>query len=59
MARSGINYHDVAKTAQKIVGQGKAPTIELIRAQLGTGSNSTTTNATSARRLAALITAPP
>ena len=41
MSRPGISYFDVAKAAQKIVGNGKAPTIELIRGLLGTGSNGT------------------
>ncbi len=41
MARPGINYFDVAKAAQQVTGNGKAPTIELIRGLLGTGSNST------------------
>ena len=41
MSRSGINYFEVAKAAQQIVGCGKTPTIELIRGLLGTGSNST------------------
>ena len=41
MSRPGITYFDVAKAAQQIIGQGKAPTIELVRILLGTGSNST------------------
>ena len=41
MSRPGVSYFDVAKAAQKIVGNGKAPTIELIRGLLGTGSNGT------------------
>jgi hypothetical protein len=41
MARPGINYHDVADAAQQLTGQGKNPTIEGIRAFLGTGSSST------------------
>lgn len=41
MARAGISYFDVTKAAERIVGNGRAPTIELIRNILGTGSNST------------------
>jgi chromosome segregation ATPase len=41
MARSGVHYFEVAKAAQQIIGHGKVPTIEQIRALLGTGSNST------------------
>jgi chromosome segregation ATPase len=41
VARPGVNYFEVAKAAQQITGNGKVPTIEQIRALLGTGSNST------------------
>lgn len=41
MARSGITYLDVAKTAVKLVEQKINPSIEEIRKSLGTGSNST------------------
>jgi chromosome segregation ATPase len=41
MARPGVTYLEVAKTAQQIVSAGKIPTIESIRIALGTGSNST------------------
>jgi chromosome segregation ATPase len=41
MARPGITYQDVVKTAQQLVGQGKIPTIESIRRILGTGSTTT------------------
>lgn len=43
MGRPGITYHDVSTAAQHLVGQGKNPTIELIRAHLKTGSSSTIT----------------
>lgn len=41
MARPGITYLDVAKTAIKLVEQKIYPSIEEIRKALGTGSNST------------------
>lgn len=41
MARPGISYLDVAKTAIKLVEQKIYPSIEEIRKALGTGSNST------------------
>lgn len=41
MARSGITYLDVAKTAIKLTEQKIYPTIEEVRKSLGTGSNST------------------
>ena len=41
MARLGVTYQDVANTAEQLLGQGKQPTIELIRNQLGTGSTTT------------------
>jgi chromosome segregation ATPase len=41
MARPGITYVDVAKTAIKLVEQQINPSIEEIRKTLGTGSNST------------------
>ena len=41
MARSGVTYLDVAKTAIKLVEQKIYPTIEEVRKSLGTGSNST------------------
>lgn len=41
MARPGITYLDVAKTAIKLVEQKIYPSIEEIRKDLGTGSNST------------------
>jgi chromosome segregation ATPase len=41
MARSGINYLDVAKTAEKLKNKGIIPTIDRIREILGTGSKTT------------------
>ena len=41
MARPGVSYLDVAKTAIKLTEQKIYPTIEEIRKSLGTGSNST------------------
>jgi chromosome segregation ATPase len=41
MSRPGITYFDVSKAAQELIGQGKSPTVELVRALLRTGSNST------------------
>jgi DNA repair exonuclease SbcCD ATPase subunit len=41
MARPGVTYVEVARTAQQLVAAGKVPTIEAIRRLLGTGSNST------------------
>ncbi len=44
MARPGITYQDVATAALELKGQGKNPTIEGIRAVLGTGSIGTINN---------------
>lgn len=44
MARLGVTYQDIANTADQLVGEGKQPTIELIRNQLGTGSTTTIAN---------------
>lgn len=41
MARPGVSYQDVATAANQVKGQGKNPTIENVRAILGTGSIST------------------
>lgn len=41
MARPGVTYHDVANAAIELKAQGKYPTIENVRANLGTGSSST------------------
>lgn len=44
MARLGVMYQDIATTANQLVGQGKQPTIEMIRHTLGTGSSTTIAN---------------
>ncbi|HDS1780313.1 TPA: DNA-binding protein [Pseudomonas putida] len=41
MAREGISYNEVAAAADKLVGEGKAPTIKAVREHLGTGSPNT------------------
>jgi Plasmid replication region DNA-binding N-term len=41
MARAGITYLNVANSAQQLMASGHEPTIERIRADLKTGSNST------------------
>jgi len=41
MARSGITYTEVSSAAKQLVAAGKAPTVEMVRVALGTGSNST------------------
>lgn len=44
MARLGVTYQDIANAANQLLGQGKQPTIELIRGILGTGSSTTIAN---------------
>jgi chromosome segregation ATPase len=41
MARPGVTYHEVSIIAQRLIAAGKNPTIDAIRMELGTGSNST------------------
>ena len=41
MARIGVTYIDIAEAAEKIKTQGKEPTVDRVREQLGTGSKST------------------
>lgn len=41
MAREGVSYDQVAKTADELLGDGQQPTIRLIRDRLGTGSPNT------------------
>src|SRR5437016_4185012 len=41
MARPGVSYEEVEKTAILIVGEGRIPTIEGVRMRLGTGSSTT------------------
>lgn len=44
MARPGVSYQDVSAAANQVKGMGKNPTIENVRAILGTGSISTINN---------------
>lgn len=44
MARLGVTYQDIATAANQILGQGKQPTIELVRNHLKTGSSTTIAN---------------
>jgi hypothetical protein len=44
MARTGITYDDVAQTATALLARGENPTIQRIREQLGSGSNTTISN---------------
>jgi len=41
MARPGIEYPDVEKVARKLFSQGIHPSVQRVRVELGTGSNST------------------
>ena len=41
MARIGVNYRDIEKAAVQITAQNKVPTVDGVRAILGTGSKST------------------
>lgn len=41
MTRPGVTYFDVANIAQQLIASGQEPSIERIRIQLKTGSNST------------------
>ena len=41
MARTGVTYFDISKAAETIVERGETPTVDKVRAQLGTGSKST------------------
>ena len=47
MARSGIRYEDVQAAAETLLGRGLNPTIQRVREQLGTGSNTTSVGAAS------------
>lgn len=44
MARHGVTYQDIANAAQQLMGEGKQPTIELVRNILRTGSTTTIAN---------------
>jgi len=41
MARPGVNYETVKQTAIKLLSQGTVPSVQKIRENLGTGSNTT------------------
>jgi chromosome segregation ATPase len=41
MARAGVNYADISKAAEYIQHEGHLPTVDRVRAYLGTGSKST------------------
>jgi chromosome segregation ATPase len=41
MARPGITYEDVSRTAAQLLEQGLHPSVQRVRATLGTGSNTT------------------
>lgn len=41
MARTGISYEQVAHAADTLMGRGEKPTIQAIRAEIGTGSPNT------------------
>ncbi|WP_043316322.1 DNA-binding protein [Microbulbifer sp. ARAS458-1] len=41
MARSGVGYIDIAKAAEALKQRGEEPTVDRVRAELGTGSKST------------------
>jgi chromosome segregation ATPase len=58
MARSGINYDQVAAAADEIVAEGLRPTIEAIRLRLGTGSPNTVLRHLTAWRAARPQTTP-
>jgi hypothetical protein len=40
MARAGVNYTDILKAAEYIQHDGHLPTVDRVRAYLGTGSKS-------------------
>lgn len=44
MARVGVDYETVKQTAVKLLSQGIAPSVQKIREELGTGSNTTIAN---------------
>lgn len=41
MARAGVTYIDISEAATTLSNQGRAPTVDTVRAMLGTGSKST------------------
>jgi chromosome segregation ATPase len=44
MARPGVTYSEVVNAITQIIGQGKNPTVEQVRFNLGTGSSTTIAN---------------
>ena len=44
MSRPGVTYSDVSQAANRLMGQGRHPTIEQVRLVLGTGSSTTIAN---------------
>ena len=41
MARTGVGYMDIARAAEALKARGEEPTVDRVRAELGTGSKST------------------
>lgn len=41
MSRPGVDYETIKQTAVKLLSQGIAPSVQKIREELGTGSNTT------------------
>ncbi|WP_308367297.1 MULTISPECIES: DNA-binding protein [unclassified Microbulbifer] len=41
MARTGVTYLDIAQAAEAVKNRGEEPTVDRVRAELGTGSKST------------------
>jgi hypothetical protein len=41
MSRLGVTYDDIAQSAETLLRKSEEPTIEKVRALLGTGSNTT------------------
>lgn len=41
MARDGITKHQVQQVRNELIAQGRHPSVELVRSELGTGSNTT------------------
>ncbi|TXH95236.1 MAG: DNA-binding protein [Rheinheimera sp.] len=41
MARDGITKHQVQQVRNELIAQGRHPSVDLVRAELGTGSNTT------------------
>lgn len=41
MARPGVEYEQIERVARKLLSQGQHPSVQKVRNELGTGSNST------------------